>query len=94
MFLPENDRGADHSNSTPRSRNYDLSQEEYERAGKEDLMRMLDRKKTATAAMLLLFVFVPIVAKAQVAWVKDFSTALKQAAKEKKFIVLDISASW
>jgi len=41
-----------------------------------------------------LFVLAPILAVAQVAWVKDFDTALKQAAREKKFIVLDISASW
>jgi hypothetical protein len=36
----------------------------------------------------------PNLAMAQVAWVKGFDDALKQAAKEKKFIVLDISASW
>ena len=38
--------------------------------------------------------FSPAFATAQVPWVKDFNTALKQAAKEKKFVVLDISASW
>jgi len=43
---------------------------------------------------LALFVFVPVFAGAQVAWVKDFNAALKQAAKENKFVVLDISASW
>jgi hypothetical protein len=31
---------------------------------------------------------------AQVAWVEDFESALKQASKENKFIVLDISTSW
>lgn len=31
---------------------------------------------------------------AQVAWVKSLDVALKQAAREKKFVVLDISASW
>lgn len=45
-------------------------------------------------AALALVVLAPVFAIAQVAWVKDFDTALKQAAKEKKFIVLDISATW
>ena len=36
----------------------------------------------------------PILSMAQVDWVKDYDTALKQAAKENKFVVLDISASW
>jgi hypothetical protein len=31
---------------------------------------------------------------AQVAWVRNLDTALKQAAKEKKFVVLDFSATW
>ncbi len=31
---------------------------------------------------------------AEVAWVKDFDAALKQAAEEKKFVILDMSASW
>ncbi len=43
---------------------------------------------------LALFVLAPVFAGAQVAWVKDFNAALKQAAKENKFVVLDISASW
>ena len=30
----------------------------------------------------------------QIAWVKDFDSALKQAAREKKFVFLDLSASW
>jgi thiol:disulfide interchange protein len=30
----------------------------------------------------------------EVAWVRDFDTALKQAAEQKKFVVLDMSASW
>ncbi len=47
-----------------------------------------------TQAVLLVFVFAPILATAQVAWVKDFDTALKKAAKEEKFIILDLSASW
>jgi len=40
------------------------------------------------------FILAPILALAQVAWVKNFDAALKQAAKEKKFVILDISASW
>jgi hypothetical protein len=46
-----------------------------------------------TATILLLFLS-PVLAGAQVAWVKDFNAALAQASKEKKFIVLDVSASW
>ena len=41
----------------------------------------------------LLLVFAPLNAVAQVAWAKSFDAALKQAAEEKKFIILDISAS-
>jgi hypothetical protein len=36
----------------------------------------------------------PAFSASQIAWVKDFDAALKQAAKEKKFVVLDMSASW
>jgi hypothetical protein len=36
----------------------------------------------------------PAFSAAQMAWVKDFDAALKQAAKEKKFVVFDVSASW
>jgi hypothetical protein len=60
----------------------------------EVFMRMLDRKKTAAVVIPLLFLLAPVLAAAQVAWVKDFNAALKQAARENKFIVLDISASW
>jgi len=35
----------------------------------------------------------PALALDQVNWAKGFEAALKQAAKEKKFIVLDISAT-
>ncbi len=45
-------------------------------------------------AIVSFLALAPALATAQVAWVKDFDAALKQAAKEKKFIVLDISASW
>jgi hypothetical protein len=30
----------------------------------------------------------------QINWAKDYDEALKQASKEHKFFVLDISASW
>jgi hypothetical protein len=43
---------------------------------------------------LTLIVCAPSFSYAQVSWAKDYDTALKQAAQEKKFIVLDISASW
>jgi hypothetical protein len=54
------------------------------------------RKKAAwlTLLPLLLYVFTPVAAVAQVTWAKSFNGALQQAAKEKKYIVLDISASW
>jgi hypothetical protein len=45
----------------------------------------------AAIAPLLL---VSVLAADQISWVKEFDVARKQAAKEKKFIVLDISASW
>jgi hypothetical protein len=44
--------------------------------------------------VVLFAIAVPLSAVAQVAWVKDFGDALKQASKEKKFVVLDMSASW
>ena len=31
---------------------------------------------------------------AEIAWVKSFDVALKQAAEQRKFVVLDMSASW
>ncbi len=52
------------------------------------------RKKITTQAVLLVLLLIPIVAKAQVAWIKDFDSALKKAAKEEKFVVVDFSASW
>jgi hypothetical protein len=57
-------------------------------------MTFLRRDKIALVIILLPFVLAPILAAAQVAWIKNFDAALKQAAREKKFIVLDISASW
>jgi len=55
--------------------------------------RFCRSRKYPAVAVLLLF-FAPILGFSQVSWVKSFDDALKQAAKEKKFIVLDISASW
>jgi hypothetical protein len=57
-------------------------------------MSMYLRKNVAWLVLFSLFIVVSIPAMAQVAWVKSFDDALKQAAKENKFIVLDISASW
>ena len=45
-------------------------------------------------AILSVLILIPILARAQIAWVEDFDSALEQAAKEKKFIFLDLSASW
>jgi len=43
---------------------------------------------------ILFLTFAPVIAMAQMAWAKSFDAALQQAAKEKKFIILDISATW
>ena len=56
-------------------------------------MFRLYRNKKMIGVVILLFL-APAVATAQMAWVKNFDDALKQASSEKKFIVLDISASW
>jgi hypothetical protein len=55
------------------------------------MMIRLQRKLLLFFSALFL---IPIFAVAQVAFVKDFNAALKQAAQENKFIVVDISASW
>ena len=56
---------------------------------------MIYRRKMRNLAVFLSVLFlIPVFSTAQVAFVKDFNAALKQAAREKKFIVLDISASW
>ena len=52
------------------------------------------RLQRSLAVFLSVLFLVPVFSAAQVAFVKDFDDALKQAAREKKFIVLDISASW
>jgi len=59
-------------------------------------MAIFQRNKAAWMFLLLVFSFAfsPVVAMAQVAWVKGFDAALQQAAREKKFVILDISASW
>ena len=58
------------------------------------MLRYYKDKILIPAIVLLLSLFIPLLAVAQVAWVKNFNDALKQAAREKKFVVLDISASW
>jgi hypothetical protein len=57
-------------------------------------MTFYRRNRKVVLILVVSFILLPVAANAQVAWVKDFNTALKQAAQEKKFIVLDISASW
>jgi hypothetical protein len=57
-------------------------------------MRRISGIKTFIASGICMLMLIPMMAVAQVAWIKNFDDALKQAAKEKKFIVLDISASW
>jgi hypothetical protein len=57
-------------------------------------MRAFRRNRKFLMIAWALFIFAPMLAVAQVAWVKSFDAALKQAAKEKKFVILDISASW
>jgi hypothetical protein len=57
-------------------------------------MSQLKCKNRILGFFMILFLFIPALSFSQVAWVKDFDSALKQAAKEKKFIVLDVSASW
>jgi hypothetical protein len=57
-------------------------------------MTLIRRNKIILVISLAVCILAPILAVAQLAWVQSFDSALKQAAKEKKFIVLDISASW
>ena len=59
-------------------------------------MAIFQRNKAAWMILLLVFSFAfsPAVAMSQVAWVKGFDAALQQSAREKKFVILDISASW
>jgi hypothetical protein len=57
-------------------------------------MSMLCKNKLLFGVFWGIFFVAPMMSMAQVAWVKDFDAALKQAATEKKFLVLDMSASW
>ena len=57
-------------------------------------MPMLCKNKLIFGVFWGIFFVAPMMSMAQVAWVKDFDAALKQAATEKKFLVLDMSASW
>ena len=56
-------------------------------------MNLVFHRKILLTALLCVF-FLPAVSKAEVAWVKSFDAALKQAKAENKYIFLDISASW
>lgn len=58
------------------------------------MMGFLRNRWVFPAAVLIFSLLVPALATEQIAWVQNFDDALKQAAKEKKFVVLDISASW
>jgi hypothetical protein len=60
----------------------------------EASMDLRRRCRIIPIVLLAIFMIAPVVAMAQVAWVKSFSAAVKQASKEKKFIVLDVSATW
>ena len=57
-------------------------------------MNRISRKIITVTAILSVLILTPGLATAQIAWVEDLDSALKQAAKEKKFIFLDLSASW
>ena len=57
-------------------------------------MRQFGRISKLLAIGLSLMILVQGIAVAQVVWVKSFDEALKQAAREKKTIILDVSASW
>jgi len=56
-------------------------------------MCRLYRNIAARVILVSLFALAASYAVAQVAWVKGFDAALKQAAAEKKFVILDISES-
>jgi hypothetical protein len=57
-------------------------------------MRREFMNKKLLAFSVLLAIVAPVGAVDRVAWVKNFDDALKQASRENKFIVLDMSASW
>jgi len=57
-------------------------------------MRLFRHNRKILVFALAFLVLSPVASVAQIAWVKDFNAALKQASSEKKYIFLDISASW
>ena len=57
-------------------------------------MLQFGRISRLLAIGLSLMILVQGIAVAQVVWVKSFDEALKQAEREKKTIILDVSASW
>ena len=53
------------------------------------------KRKIAIASVMMSFaVLMPTLSCAQVDWAEDWDSALKTAAREDKFIVLDVSATW
>jgi thiol:disulfide interchange protein len=54
----------------------------------------MSRRVRPLSIALFALILVSIPCFAEVAWVKSYDTALKQAAAENKFVVIDISASW
>src|SRR5213594_3749122 len=50
--------------------------------------------RTRLSLLLLPILVLTVSSPAQVAWVKKYDDALKQAAEQKKFVVIDFSASW
>jgi len=54
------------------------------------------RESKFLALAFLFSILAPVLsmAQTQMQWVKSYDDALRQAAREKKFIVLDVSASW
>lgn len=57
-------------------------------------MSLLSRRRLFGLILAALPFTAPVLCQAQVAWVKDYNAALKQAAKEDKFVVLDMSTTW
>jgi hypothetical protein len=57
-------------------------------------MNRIRRIRKFLVAAIAPLILVSVLAADQISWVKELNVAKKQAAKEKKFIVLDISASW
>jgi hypothetical protein len=52
------------------------------------------RNRKLLAMGLILMILGQGIAVAQVVWVKSLDEAVKQAAREKKTIILDVSESW